>query len=316
MKTRLLSLTLSSTVFLASVAAKSGHPNTKQPILVIPGEVTIDGVTRPDLGRSFCDSITGKLLQSGMFTIVDQVSTDRQRAGKEDKSTDWVNPEAIVKQLAGKTRAQYALIARMVSEDDFSKFSIKKLRVADSEVLDVYQSSAVSTERATMFDLLDKATNNLLREAYQEQSRIRRKNRPSIIEIEVPAKTDPVQQAEKSQPKVVVQEAKAQDTPPDTGDDKTDKKPKESAPKTAQYAGRICAIDAKWHFCVIELEKENLLQVDDLLLVRTGNQEKALGRLNVSRIEGNKAIADFKGNITPSLQLGHKVYRWGVAKKK
>ena len=146
MKTRLLSLTLSCTVFLASVAAKSGHPNTKQPILVIPGEVTIDGVTRPDLGRSFCDSITGKLLQSGMFTIVDQVSTDRQRTGKEDKSTDWVNPEAIVKQLAGKTRAQYALIARMVSEDDFSKFSIKKLRVADSEVLDAYQSSAASTE--------------------------------------------------------------------------------------------------------------------------------------------------------------------------
>jgi len=316
MKKRLLVLAFAFTALLASMAAKSNPSNPKQPILVIPGEVSINGVNRPDLGRSFCDSITGKLLQSGMFTIVDQVSNDRERAGNDENKTNKSNPEAIVKQLAGKTKAQYALIARMVSEDDFSKFSIKKLRVTDSEVLKVYQSSTVSTERAALFSLLEKATNNFLREAYQEQSRIRRKNRPSIIEIQMPEKKDDVNQAGRSQHKDSQKLTNTPDELPETASGQTERAPKENAPKTAQYAGRICAIDAKWHFCVIELEEADLLQVDDLLLVRTGQPEKALSRLNVSRIEGNKAIADFQDNAIQSLRNGLKVYRWGVAKKK
>ena len=316
MQKRLLILAFSFTVLLASVVAKSNPSNPKQPILIIPGEVTINGVNRPDLGRSFCDSITGKLLQSGMFTIVDQVSNDRERAGNEGKNTNRSNPEAIVKQLAGKTKAQYALIARLVSEDDFSKFSIKKLRVTDSEVLKVYQSSTVSTERAALFDLLEKATNNFLKEAYQEQARIRRKNRPSIIEIQVPKKTDTLDQAGKSQHQASQHVTNTQDKLPEAASVQTELATKKDAPKTAQYAGRISAIDAKWHFCVIDLENADLLQVDDLLLVRTDHPEKALSRLNVSRIEGNKAIADFQDNAIPSLRNGLKVYRWGVVKSK
>ncbi len=318
MQKRLLILAFSFTALLASVVAKENPSNPKQPILIIPGEVTINGVNRPDLGRSFCDSITGKLLQSGMFTIVDQVSNDLERAGNDGKNSNRSNPEAIVKQLAGKTKAQYALIARMVSEDDFSKFSIKKLRVTDSEVLKVYQSSTVNTERAALFDLLEQATNNFLKEAYQEQARIRRKNRPSIIEIQVPKKTDALEQAGKSQHQASqpVTNTNTPDKVLEAANVQTELATKEDAPKTAQYAGRICAIDAKWHFCVIELENADLLQVDDLLLVRTEHPEKALSRLNVSRIEGNKAIADFQDNAIPSLRNGLKVYRWGVVKSK
>lgn len=321
MKNRLLCFTLCFALPLGLIAAESSHEKQKQPILVIPGEVTIDGISRPDLGRSFCDSITGKLLQSGVFTIVDQVSSNNQgTVNKEGSTGGSINPEAIVKQLAGKTTARYALITRMISEDDFSKFSIKKLRVDNSQVVSVYQASAVSSERATMFELLDKATNHLLREVYQEQSRIRRKNRPSIIDIKVPEtatndqKIPPAIAKATTPPDITKPEIKPQDSLPDAegtkGGDGADK-----TPKTAQYAGRICAVDAKWQFCVIELEKENLLEVDDLLLVRTDNAEKSISQLNVSRIEGDKVIADFKGNGTPSLRLGLKVYRWGVARK-
>jgi len=66
---------------------------------------------------------------------------------------------------------------------------------------------------------------------------------------------------------------------------------------------------------VIELGKEHSLQVDDLLLVRTEDPEKSISKLNVSRIEGDKVIADFKDDDIPSLRLDLKVYRWEVAKK-
>lgn len=329
MNTKLLLFTLFLPVTLSLNAAESSQAGQKQQILVIPGEVTIDGTSRPDLGRSFCDSITGKLLHSGMFTIVDQVSTNSQgTVNKESATKVNINPEAIVKQLAGKTTARYALITRMISEDDFSKFSIKKLRIEDSAVVSVYQASAVSTERATMFDLLEKATNNLLREVYQEQARIRRKTRPSIIDITPPEtadqdnKTPPIpakanvtekggdKHDQNSQPATA-----AKDTAIPAAKDTKEGTETDNAPKTAQYVGRICAVDAKWQFCVIELEKENLLQVDDLLLVRTDNPEKSIRQLNVSRIEGDKVIADFKDNAIPSLRLDLKVYRWGVAKK-
>lgn len=329
------------TATLGCLAAESNHTKQKQQILVIPGEVTIDGVSRPDLGRSFCDSITGRLLQSGVFTIVDQVSTNRQgTVNKEGSTGAAINPEAIVKQLAGKTTAHYALIPRMISEDDFSKFSIKKLRIADSEVISVYQASAVSTERATMFNLLDKATNHLLREVYVEQARIRRKTRPSIIDIEAPGTEDAGKENPLSPQKASAVERnpgghennkqpaaaitlrggnkpaiKAQENAPVSKDRKAEGDEIEITPKTAHYAGRICAVDAKWQFCIIELEKERSLQVDDLLLVRTDNPAKSISQLKVSRVEGNKVIADFKDNDSPSLRLDLKVYRWGVARE-
>ena len=333
MKNKLLFLALSFTTMLGLLAAESIQPKQKQQILVIPGEVTIDGISRPDLGRSFCDSITGKLLQSGVFTIVDQVSTNSQGIVNKGSSTgERINPETIVKQLAGKTTAHYALVTRMISEDDFSKFSIKKLRIADSEVVSVYQASAVSTESATMFDLLDKATNHLLREVYAEQSRIRRETRPSIIDLEKSgtantsvAKRAPDDHEKNRQPATAASaitppvnnktEIRFQKNAPASIGSKAEGDEAEKAQKTAQYVGRICAVDAKWQFCVIELEKEHSLQVDDLLLVRTENPEKSISKLNVSRIEGDKVIADFKDDDIPSLRLDLKVYRWGVAKK-
>ncbi|MCP4846769.1 MAG: hypothetical protein GY899_02345 [Verrucomicrobiaceae bacterium] len=331
MKPTLLFFALSLTTMLGFLDAENINPKQKQPILVIPGEVTIDGISRPDLGRSFCDSITGKLLKSGKFTIADQVSTNSQGvANKEGSTGEIINPEKIVKQLAGKTTAHYALIPRMISEDDFSKFSIKKLRVADSEVVSVYQASAVSTKRATMFDLLDEATNHLLREVYAEQSRIRRQNRPSIIDLEKPrtektsaTKRNPDDEGKNRKPTTTVaantppgsQKEKSQEQPPASVDRKVEGDEAEKTQKTAQYVGRICAVDAKWHFCVIELDKNHSLQVDDLVLVRTDNPAKSISRLNVSRIEGNKVIADCQENDISSLRLDLKVYRWGVAKK-
>ena len=86
-KKRLLVLAFAFSALLTSMAIKSNPSNPKHPILVIPGELTLNGVNRPDLKRSFCDSITGKLLQSGMFIIkpIAKVieSSDREAATRK-----------------------------------------------------------------------------------------------------------------------------------------------------------------------------------------------------------------------------------------
>jgi hypothetical protein len=329
MRTKLLYFTLSFITTISLLSAKSNNHPQKQQILVIPGEVTIDGKSRPDLGRSFGDSITGKLLQSGAFTIVDQIAgSNHQSVNNGVAAGPGITPEATTKQLAGKTTARYALITRMIAEDDFCKFSIKKLRVADSKVVGVYQASAVSNERSTMFELLDKAMNLLLRDVYQEQARIRRQTRPSIIDIQPSEAQGISNQSPSTLPNTRIAErvlndnekngdpATAKTAKVSPSSNKSEIKAQENTPKTAQYAGRICAVDAKWQFCIIELEQENSLAVDDLLLVHTENQTKPISRLNVSRIEGNKVIAESEGNIDlPSIRPGLKVYRWGIAKK-
>jgi len=330
--------------FITMAGFLAADSNQKQQILVIPGDVTIDGKSRPDLGRSFGDSITGKLLQSGLFKIVDQTAESNHKITNDGVAAgSGINPETVVKQLSGKSTARYALITRMIAEDDFCKFSIKKLRVADSEIVAVYQTSAVSNERSIMFELLDKATNLLLREVYQEQARIRRKNRPSVIEIQQSETPGISKQSPSNLPNTRISERdlddnekngepatakmpnippssnkseiKAQENPPAFKITGAEENETGNTPKTAQYAGRICAVDAKWQFCIIELEEENSLEVADLLLVRTENQTKSISRLTVSRIEGNKVIAESEDSIELSaIHAGLKVYRWGIAK--
>ena len=45
----------------------------KSPIIVLQGEVTVDGQQRPDLGRSFADTITGGLLKTKAYSVLDHL---------------------------------------------------------------------------------------------------------------------------------------------------------------------------------------------------------------------------------------------------
>lgn len=315
-----------------ATSAKIDPEPNKLPVLVIPGEVTIDGIPRPDLGRAFSDSISGSLLKTKAFTIIDYISKSSQ--GQEIKRETAVQhfiPEFTIEQSVGKTAALYAFIPRMIAEEDYFRLSIKKLRVSDREIINVYEASTVSPESSAMFELLNSAIRLVMLDVYREKLHQSKSKRRGVIEMEIPKirpALDPKSPKPNSKPapKTLAIEPPAHlsssnNQPPSTEENKISaetetKKTNESVEKEkeAEYAGRVRAVNIEWHFCIIESAQADTLQVNDELIVSPSSPVKPIGKLRISKVEGNQIVADAQGDIALSgVKPGFKVFTWKVA---
>ena len=81
--------------------------------------------------------------------------------------------------------AHYAFIPRLVVEDTYHRLTLKKVRVSDGEVIDIYEKSAKDLDRAAMFQLLDET----MRIVYSDVARDR--SRKARVERDVIADYDP-----------------------------------------------------------------------------------------------------------------------------
>jgi len=123
------------------------------PVLVMPSEVTVDGEERPAFGRSFTDTLTGGLLKSGGFSVIDYLSNG-PIAAEIAKAPPGSPVERSAGQFGQLTGAHLVYVPRLVVEDDYLRMTVKKIRVNDGAVLAVYETEARG-ERATMFTLAD-----------------------------------------------------------------------------------------------------------------------------------------------------------------
>jgi len=303
-------------------SAEIVHRPGKLPVIVPTAEVTINGEPRPDLGRAISDSIAGGLLRTGAFTVIDMPANDAASATAEP-STEAI-PET--------TSAHYAFIPRLIVEEDYYKLSVKKRRISDNELVQIYEKSEISPHRSTMFELLD----DTLRLIYSDISRDRARDAKAQRTAEVLAPgagleldPSPVRSEPAESPKPVPTPApRERKTPPTaTAKGKTipsivrplpsvlnrakpspgamvasatkpfspksgDVSGAKEATEIAEYAGRIRAVNAEWDFCVIEVAKRGMLKVKDELLVRSSASLEPLGKLRITKVEGSQVVAD------------------------
>lgn len=166
--TKLLSCGAGFLIALHSVAfSEITQVPGKVPVIVLQGEVTIDGLQRPDLGRSFADTLTGGFLKAKAYDVIDHLSNQPIAQAVENKPQ--LAPELSAVSVGESIGARWIYVPRMVVEGDFHKLTMKKIRVSDGKVVDVFETHA-SGDRSTMFLLIGDALKDIYAKAPEEMS--------------------------------------------------------------------------------------------------------------------------------------------------
>ncbi|MEM0896638.1 MAG: hypothetical protein AAGJ79_07105 [Verrucomicrobiota bacterium] len=302
-------------------AAPGGAAYTYEParssVLVMAAEVTVDGDERANLGRSFTDSISRGLLKSRYFRVIDHLSNEQIAA--ESVKAASLPPERNAVRYGRLTNAEFVFIPRMVADDHHHVMTIKKVHVSTGELQEIYQASGEGIERGLMFRLCQQCLEEILTDSSREHSRklaeARRRSkgeptRPSIIdlsEVEPPAPSldvsgeEPVLQAIPTPSGRVVVERERKTPVIIELEEKNE--------KAARIAGRVTSVNASWGFAVFSIDAKAKLRVNDKLFVTLKDPLIGIAKLDVVKIEGRQAIADFSEDIDTSLvRPGSRIY--------
>ena len=353
-------------VFLASLQspARSDFQHTpgKSSVIVLQGEVTVDGQQRPDLGRSFADTITGGLLKTKAYSVIDHLSN--QPVAKAIEESPVLAPEQSAVAIGKELGARWIFVPRLIVEGEFNKLTLKKIRVSDGQAVEVFETHAVG-DRSTMFLLIGEALKDIYTSTARDPSRLGKtstgeplpvrepegldptpvggsyktvpdpiKNSPSVgIKKPGPAKETRVASAggrgipeglklgasasvtteEKSEkpkakkPAKVEKEKGAEEKPPTKIKDHAT----ETEDKFARYMGTISTVNPDWRFCILKLRTTKEIKVGDVLSVKTGTIVPLEATLEVTKIEGNQAVADLvDGADVKAIKVGQTFYQW------
>lgn len=294
------------------LAAAFQYEADKIPVLVMQSEVTVDGEERPALGRSFTDTLTGGLLKSGGFSVIDYLSNG-PIAAEIAKGPAGRPPELSASQFGQMTGAHLVYVPRMIVEDDFVRMTIKKIRVTDGAVLSVYEAEAEG-DRSSMFtlarDLLDQITSELNRERAARtvaERRLRKAGETPIEDLEpvetnltgeeteVPAEPEPEKVAAQDAPPTPVEEPEPETSTADKpGPIPMAKKPEKAAPPVAatEDIGRVTTVNRDYAFCILSVGTGVEVAVGDELRVLIDDPLVPLVKLRVSKVDGRQVVAD------------------------
>ncbi|OYW31015.1 MAG: hypothetical protein B7Z47_02380 [Chthoniobacter sp. 12-60-6] len=129
---------LLSTVFSSKIRAEGDWSvkSAERPKVAIYAEdVTVDGTRRPDLGRALADSLSTNLLRRGQMRVFN-LSTEETKSGTQ---TLTALKDAPVTAPALDKDVDYLLSFNLFSNANEHRLTIKKTRVATSELIDSHQ---------------------------------------------------------------------------------------------------------------------------------------------------------------------------------
>ncbi|MGI9239215.1 MAG: hypothetical protein ACR2RV_00350 [Verrucomicrobiales bacterium] len=158
-------------ILQAAAADGPAAADRKIPVIVLQGEVTIDGQQRPDLGRSFSDTLTGGFLKAKSYSVIDHLSN--QPIAQAVENSTQLAPELSSVSVGEATGASWIYVPRMVVEGDFHKLTLKKIRVSDGQVVDVFETHA-DGDRTTMFRLVGDALKDIYANAASDAAQQRK----------------------------------------------------------------------------------------------------------------------------------------------
>lgn len=344
------------------------HTPGKSSVIVLQGEVTVDGQQRPDLGRSFADTITGGLLKTRAYSVLDHLGNQSLEQTIENNGS--LAPEQSVVALGKEIGARWIFVPRMIVEGDFQKLTLKKIRVSDGQVVEVFETHSTG-DRSTMFLLVGEALKDLYKQAAREPERLGKTSTGEPLPEPAPGELDPAPitipgsyppaprprkegaapatpKSPRQIPATEVASADSKRLPVDLGLDEgagdsaaprgskpaekpatgsaTDPAPGDSpaaAPaqikdpavetedKFARYMGTISTVNQDWRFCILKLRTNKELSAGDFLSVKTGTIVPDEATLEITKIEGNQAVADLVDDADlDSIKVGQAFYQW------
>lgn len=277
--------------------------NAEKPkVAIFAEDVTVDGTRRPDLGRALADSLSTHLLRRGQMRVFN-LTTEETKTGTQ---TLALPRETERKEPTLDKDIDYLLSFNLFSNANEHRLTVKKTRVATSELVDSHQFFTYGRV-SDVFSLVNKIVDRV---------------DPLPVRHAFPATQSPAE----------IRAAQPDPTPYQTfwtGDYTNPGSPAydpwranqvaqydlKNVPKALIYRelGSIQHIDTTWRFTVVRPVKGVQLSTNDPLHVLY-DEGDVYANLRVGTVEQAGVIADY-GGMTPEhhkLFNGDKVFGWHV----
>ncbi|MDB6140563.1 MAG: hypothetical protein JWO94_3635 [Verrucomicrobiaceae bacterium] len=266
-------------------------------VAFVPAEVSIDGVSRPDIARAMADSFTAASLRRGNYRVFSMESQAAARPGKGRKNLGNLGSSAVVGRISGPQPADldFLFTFNLIGDGNRYSLTMKKVRADSNEVLEAHEF-ATAGRLDRVFTLVPQALERV----------DARHLPPSFPQSQSPAAVRATQQ-----PAYVSTGAgsSSQAVPLEWKNFDFSK-----VPKALIYrrVGSIMATNDPWRFCIINpVGSSGEMRLNDDVQVLWDDTNAVYAKLHVSSMDSGKVIADYGHN--PSyhrLFPGDSVFGW------
>lgn len=277
------------------------HPK----VVVVPNDVTVDGKTRPDIAQALADSFAAGLLKTGDYRVFQaDVPAPKSKGKKGDVS--------LGSSSGGNAKVpadvDIKFTFNLVGEENEYRFTLKKIRASDSEVLEVHELETRGK--------LDKVFGLVPNVLMKMQAKVKQK--PAFPRTQSPAQLSGI--AVGPVPHVAASSAPSASgnssywtstasLPPEYANIDFSKVPKALI---YQNVGKVQFINEAWKFAIIRPQGELTLKLSDPLHILYDEDGKIYADLKIANFDSGRVIADF-GNRTPfhhKIFPGDEVFGW------
>lgn len=297
---------------------------------VLQGEVAVDGVARPDLGRALADSLATELLKTGDYRVFQpevRSSGGKARDGSEQIASPSL--QSVMGDYKLDADLDYVFLISVFGTGADYRFSLKKVRATNHEVVDAREMT-FSGKESSLFTSITTAVAQ-----FQKRAKDLNLKQMQALAVNAVAQSRPVAMPVSQRPTI------APDSSPAGANvavvtPAVDQSPTEESPGLAEYQryqreqmeaelakvpkaliyrrlGSIELTNDTWRFCVIRPQEGVKLGVNDAVHVLYDEDGKVYADLRISGTDSGRLIADY--GRTPRhhpLFRGDAVYGWAT----
>ena len=290
----------------------------KLKLAVLDATVSVDGVARPDLGASFSDTLSARLLSEKAFEIIDSSalgSTNPNSLGVSNHQLDQtgaVTPGPATALDFGKaTGADYVVVPTLVCTAKEIRMTIRKLRTPSGKVERIFQET-VKGDHRFIFALAEKVALQLLPEKPLPPQE---KPEPRFNYVKVWMSPPPPADVLKQE---ILRAPKALRNVPALSGNLSGSTAAARAwgginndRREPSRLGAISVVDHDWSFCELSCPVGSV-HLHDQIFAWGGGAYDNLISMNVSRIDGQRVIAEFDAvhPLSKTLRSGLAIYTW------
>ena len=282
----------------------------KPKMTILDTTVSLDGVNRPDLGTSLTDTMTAKLLRTSDYDLID--------AGNVNGMTDVLSPllsrtpttpgPSTALEVGKAVGADFVVVPTLLGLQGEFRVTMRKLVVPSGKIEAIVQET-IRGDLAAVFKAFEFLAQRLAPEKIEKPrfTYVMAWMSPPPPQKKVDHLAAEIASAPKALPASNISSAKLEAIEAA----KRAWSGVNSASREPRRTGQIEVVDHDWCFCEIACNPSEV-HANDQIFAWSGRDLDTLVSMTVTRVEGNRAIADF-GHNNPhaaALKSGDTIYRW------